>query len=102
METGELLTLLLGGGAVATIGAFFQGIKSLQSGSRAREKETVTDLVRQRKEAWQDRDFANDVADYWRTWAGTVEYEARRQGVELPPRPAEPARPVEQQNRQKP
>lgn len=93
MGTGELLSLILGGGAVATIGAFFQGIKSLQSGARAREKETVTELVEQRKEAWEDRDYSNDLADYWRTWAGTVEYHARRQGVELPTRSPEPRRP---------
>jgi hypothetical protein len=92
VETGELLTLLLGGGAVATIGAFFQGVKSLQSGARVRERETVTDLVAQRKEAWDDRDFANDTSDYWRAWAGTVEYEARRSGVTLPNRPPEPVR----------
>lgn len=93
METGEILTLLLGGGAVATIGAFFQGIKSLQNGARAREKETVSSLVKQRKEAWQDRDYANDMLDYWRNRAGIVEYYALRGGVELPPRPPEPIKP---------
>lgn len=93
MNTGEILTLLLGGGAVATIGAFFQGVKSLQSGARAREKETVTGLVKQRNEAWEDRDYSDDVANYWKQWAGTVEYEARRGGVELPARPPEPQRP---------
>jgi len=93
VNSGEFLTLLLGGGAVATIGAFFQGIKSLQSGARAREKETVTDLVTQRKEAWEDRDFAYEQLDYWRNWAGTVEFHARRGGVELPERPPEPKRP---------
>lgn len=87
---GELLTLLLGGGAVATIGALFQGIRSLQNGARAREKETVKELVKQRKEAWVDRDNAIDSRDYWRNWAGTVEYYAHQKGVELPPRPPEP------------
>lgn len=95
METGELLTLLLGGGAVATIGAFFQGIKSLQGGARAREKETVTDLVKQRKEAWRDRDYAIDARDYWRNWSGTVEFYARQAGVTLPDRPPEPKTPEE-------
>ena len=90
MNTGDLLALLLGGGAVATIGAFFQGIKSLREGARAKEKDTINELVRQRKEAWIDRDNANDQADYWRRWAGTVEYEARAHGVDLPDRPPEP------------
>ena len=90
MDTEALLTLLLGGGAVATIGALFQGIRSLQTGARAREKDTVNDLVSQRKEAWLDRDNALDSRDYWRNWAGTVEYMAGQKGVELPPRPPEP------------
>lgn len=90
MSTGELLTLLLGGGAVATIGAFFQGVKSLQSGARARERETVVDLVKQRKEAWRDRDQAQDERDYWRNWAGTVTFYANQGGVVLPERPPEP------------
>lgn len=94
METGELLTLLLGGGAVATISALFSGLKSLQTGSRAREKETVKDLVKQRKEAWRDRDFAQDERDYWRTRAGTAEFYAIQGGVTLPqfgPPPVPPA-----------
>lgn len=95
MESGELLTLLLGGGAVATLTAFFQGIRSLQGGARAREKETVTELVEQRKEAWRDRDHAIDLRDYWRNWAGTVEFYARKEGVTLPDRPAEPKSPEE-------
>lgn len=90
VSTGELLTLLLGGGAVATIGALFQGAKSLQTGARARERQTVSDLVKQRKEAWVDRDNAIDSRDYWRNWAGTVEYHANLAGVILPPKPPEP------------
>lgn len=90
MSTSELITLLLGGGAVATITALFQGIRSLQSGARAREKETVADLVKQRKDAWRDRDRANERATYWQRWAAKVEYEASRKGVELPERPEEP------------
>lgn len=90
MEVSELLTLLLGGGAVATLGALFQGIRSLQNGARAREKETVKELVKQRKEAWIERDNANDQADYWRKWAARIEYEASRAGVALPERPIEP------------
>jgi hypothetical protein len=90
LETGDLLALLLGGGAVATITALFQGIRSLRDGARAREKDTVAELVVQRKEAWIDRDNAIDQADYWRRWAGTVEYHALQNGVKLPARPPEP------------
>lgn len=90
MNTGDLLTLLLGGGFVATMTALFQGLRSLQTGARTREKETVNALITQRKEAWLDRDNANDQVDYWRKWAGTVEFEALRAGVILPTRPDAP------------
>lgn len=90
MNTGDLLTLLLGGGFVATLTAAFQGVRSLQTGARTREKETVSALVNQRNEAWVDRDNQTDAKDYWRNWAGTVEYLAGQGGVVLPPRPPEP------------
>jgi hypothetical protein len=90
MTVGQILTLILGGGAVATITALFQGLKSIQTGARAREKDTVSELIKQRKEAWDDRDEAQDERDYWRNWAATVEYHARAAGVELPGRPPRP------------
>ena len=99
VDSGELLTLLLGGGAVATIGAFFSGVKSLQTGARAREKETVKGLVRQRNGAWRDLDYANDLVDYWRTRAGTSEFHANQAGATLPeydPPPVRPPDPAEE------
>lgn len=92
MELGDLLTLLLGGGLVATITAAVSGIKSLKDGARAREKDSIAELITLRKDAVADKVHAEDVADYWRQWAGTVEYLARQQGVTLPERPAEPVR----------
>lgn len=86
MNPGDALTLLLGGGLVATVGAFFKGIQALQNGARSRERDTVNELVRQRKEAWLDRDNAQDERDYWRNWAGDVEFHARTAGVVLPTR----------------
>lgn len=91
MNTGDLLTLLLGGGAVATIGALFKGMQALQTGARARERDTVNTLVDQRKEAWDERDDAVDDRDYWRNRCGTVEFHARSKGVELPEFPASPS-----------
>lgn len=95
MGIGQILTLLLGGGTVATLTALFSGIKSLREGSRARERDTIKDLVEQRKEAWKDRDDAFDARDrafnerdYWRNWAGQLEYLARSKGVEIPARPS--------------
>lgn len=97
MDVGQLLTLLLGGGAVATITALFNGVKSLREGSRSREKDTIKDLIDQRKEAWEDRDSAFDARDaafnerdYWRNWAGQLEYVIRSEGLQLPNRPQMP------------
>jgi hypothetical protein len=90
VSAGDLLTLLLGGGAVATITALFKGVDSLRSGARARERDTITELVKQRKEAWRDRDNAQDARDYWRNWAGTVEFKARAGGIDVGTRPPEP------------
>jgi hypothetical protein len=87
----QLLTLLLGGGAVATITAMFNGIKSLREGSRGKEHDTIASLITDRKEAIKDRDKANDARDfayderdYWRNWAGRLEYVLIQHGIALP------------------
>lgn len=97
MDLDSLLTLLLGGGAVATITALFNGLKSLREGSRSRERDTVKDLIEQRKEARTERDEAVDRAehalderDYWRNRAGTLEYLLGRTGTDIPPLPPKP------------
>lgn len=88
MDVGQLLTLLLGGGMVATITAVFSGVKSLREGSRSRERDTISDLIARRKEADEERDKARDERDeafnardrafnqrdYWRNWAALLEY----------------------------
>lgn len=97
MDVGQLLTLLLGGGAVATITALFNGVKSIKEGSKSRERDTISDLIEQRKEAWKDRDDAFDSRDkafderdYWRNWAGQLDYIVRSKGHEVPPMPPRP------------
>lgn len=90
VQSSDVLTLLLGGGAVATISAAFKGIDTLRTGARAREKDTVNQLVEQRDEAWVDRDNAIDERDYWRNWAGRLEYGLQQNGVDMPPKPAFP------------
>jgi hypothetical protein len=90
MQSSDVLTLLLGGGAVATISAAFKGIETLRSGARAREKDTVKQLVDQRDEAWVDRDNAIDERDYWRNWAGRLEYGLQQHGVDMPEKPPFP------------
>jgi hypothetical protein len=88
--SGDVLTLLLGGGAVATIGAFFKGVQALQSGARARERDTVKQLVDQRDEAWVDRDNMTDERDYWRNRAGQLEFGLRQNGIDPPEKPPYP------------
>lgn len=90
MGTADVLTLLLGGGAVATFTAIFKGVQALQTGARSREKDTVKQLVDQRDEAWIDRDNAVDERDYWRNRAGTLEYGLRQHGIDPPDAPPYP------------
>lgn len=97
MDISDLLTLLLGGGMVATLSAAFNGIKSLREGSRKKERDTITDLIVRRDEAYAERDKAyraRDRAfnerDYWRDWAGQLEYTCRQSGTPLPEKPALP------------
>jgi len=97
MDVGQLLTLLLGGGAVATITALFNGVKSLREGSRSRERDTIGDLIQRRKDAEEERDRAYDARDrafderdYWRNWAGSLEYVCEQRGVGMPTKPPMP------------
>lgn len=85
MDISQLLTLLLGGGFVATVTALFNGVKSLREGSRSRERDTISDLINGRKEAEHDRDRNADERDMWRNWAGRLEYGLLQNGVDLPP-----------------
>lgn len=106
MDIGQVLTLLLGGGLVATLTAAFNGIKSLREGSRARERDTITDLINRRNEADENTDKAYDARDrafnerdYWRNRAGAREYQLLSNGIELntyppPPAPVAPEEPA--------
>ena len=92
MDVNQLLTLLLGGGFVATVTALFNGIRSLREGARGRERDTIGGLIKDRKDAIEERDKANDRTDemtqqrdMWRNWAGRLEYGITSQGGDLPP-----------------
>ena len=99
IDINNLLTLILGGGLVATLSALVNGYKSLKEGARTREKGTIEDLISQRKKAYEDRDvesdeknFALDQRDFWRNRAADLEFELRKAGIEPPPRGEEPRR----------
>ncbi len=99
IDVNNLLTLILGGGLVATIGALVNGYKSLRDGAKSREKGTIEDLVSQRKAANEERDleskekdFAFDQRDYWRNRAADLEFALRKAGIEPPTKGDEPKR----------
>lgn len=99
IDINNLLTLILGGGLVATLSALVNGYKSLKDGARTREKGTIEDLISQRKKAYEDRDieleeknFALDQRDFWRNRAADLEFELRKAGIEPPQLGEEPRR----------
>lgn len=85
MSIGEIVSLILGGGAVATIAAFFKGVQALREGARAREKDAISDLEEWRSKANEARELAEAQRDYWRDKAGEYRFMLREQGVSLPP-----------------
>lgn len=99
VDINNLLTLILGGGLVATLTALVNGYKSLKEGARTREKGTIEDLISQRKKAYEERDieakekdFAIDQRDFWRNRAADLEFILRSAGIEPPPKGVEPKR----------
>jgi len=63
-----------------------EGLGSLRAGARARERETLAELIRSRNDAEADRDF-------WRDTAAGYRWQLRDAGVE--PDPAKPVQPSE-------
>lgn len=81
-----LITVLIGAGGATFVGALVRGWGTLRTGVRARERETLAELVRSRNEAEADRDF-------WRDVAGGYRWQLRAAGIE--PLPADPVQPSE-------
>lgn len=82
-----LITALISAGGATFVGSVAKGWGSLRAGARARERETLTELIRSRNAAEADR-------DYWRDVAGGYRWQLRLVGVE--PDPAKPIQPSEQ------
>lgn len=81
-----LITALISAGGATWLGSVIRGLGSLRAGARARERETLAELIRSRNEAEADRDFWRDVAAGYR-------WQLRGAGVE--PAPADPVQPSE-------
>lgn len=83
-----LITALISAGGVSFLGAAFRGWGTLRAGARARERETVAEMIRSRNLAEADR-------DYWRDVAGGYRWQLRDAGIA--PDPATPVQPSERQ-----
>lgn len=77
MDIATLVNLLIGGGALAIIAAFFQGIKSLREGANAKQREAIKDLEKWRDEAegkWLASESRNSIIardrDFFRAMCG--------------------------------
>lgn len=81
-----LITALISAGGATFLGSVVKGWGSLRSGARARERETLAELIRSRNDAEADRDF-------WRDTAAGYRWQLRDAGVE--PDPATPVQPSE-------
>lgn len=81
-----LITALISAGGATFLGSVVKGWSSLRSGARARERETLAELIRSRNDAEADRDF-------WRDTAAGYRWQLRDAGVE--PDPAKPVQPSE-------
>lgn len=87
-----LVTLLLGGGSLATLRAVFKGLSSLRGGARALEREAVKDLARARDHADERAEWAEADRDFWRATAGRWNYQLVKNGIDpIPPDPIPPS-----------
>ena len=104
----EWLSLVLGAGGVAFVGALFQGIKMYRDSTSARMSKAIADLERWRedadrrtREALAAADSLREEVSYWQTRAGRMEYVIIKNGLQdqVPPPPSLPERPVTPEGR---
>lgn len=95
------LSVVLGAGGTGFVIAVFQGVAQLRQTAASKAGKLLTDLEKARddagdreREARDEASYYLDLADYWREWAGTLEFEARRSGVTIPDRKPLPQRPA--------
>lgn len=85
MDVSTVVAALLGGGGVAFLGAMFQGITALRTGARAREREAIDDLGRQRDDADERYRWAARDRDYYCRIAARYAAQLIRAGLEPDP-----------------
>lgn len=88
-----LLTLIISAGGAAFLTQLVRGWISLRSGARASTREVIRDLAAARDEAEEREGILRRDLEYYRSVAGTYEYQLRSNGIE--PRPPHPSSPSE-------
>lgn len=91
MDVSTIVGIILGGGGVTFLGAMFKGAESLRSGARAREREAIDDLGRQRDDADERYRWAALDSDFWCRIQARYAAQLLRAGIE--PDPADPVPP---------
>lgn len=97
MDPKDLVAIMASGGGGAALLALITGFVKWVSGSSAREREKNTDLIRQRRNAIEERDAANlraDQADERRRIQEEYSSSLRRQLIENGLTPGE--KPIDQ------
>lgn len=89
-----IVTALLSGGGAVFVSSLVKSYSSLRRGARARERETISDLVARADEADERERTAARDRDYWRGVAGRYGYQLRTAGIN--PDPQDPVQPSDQ------
>lgn len=77
-----LVTVLLSAGGATFVGAAFKGIRSLQAGAKARDRDTVGSLREQRDESDDRARMRGLDSDFFRTQCGRLVFQLTAAGIE--------------------
>jgi hypothetical protein len=92
MQTRDILLVVFSAGGIAFLTAVTHAIKEWRDGSWTRREKAISDLERWRRDSDDAREWEAIQHQWWRTWAGRLEYVILQQLGEkaLPTRPAYP------------
>ena len=72
--SNQILNLILGGGAVTTIGALVKGVQAIKAGSRTNVRDAIGDLEKWREDSDDVREWEAAQHQWWRDWAWKLSY----------------------------
>lgn len=87
-------TVILSGGAGAFVISVARSWTTLRRGARARERETINDLMARAEDAEERERVAARDRDYWRQVTGSYGWQLRSAGIT--PNPPDPVQPSDQ------